>query len=353
MKEEIMQRNPMESRGALSIMACNSGKSFAGRIINELNRFRKEKKNGRPEAYQLKNTDEVVFPNGEVKMVINEFIRGDDVYIIQCVDDPLSDRSVNDNLMALVTAIHAAYQSDPDHITAVIPQYPYARQERRKTREAISAKIVANLLEDAGAQRVLTLDIHAEAIQGFFSFTKLEDMHASGEIIDYLIEKHQIHTKDLVVTGPDVGSADRARHYSQRLSTGLAIVDKARDYSRVGHVESMRLVGEVKNKDVLIVDDMIATGGTLLHALALLKDNGARDIYVAVSLPFFNGNAVERIDRAYNEGLLKLVIGTDAVFWGEAFVQNTAWYEEVSVAPLFAKVIHNINRKQSVSSLLR
>ena len=346
-----MQLNPLESRGALSLIACNSGRSFAQRIIKAMNNIAREE--NEKTVFRLKDTEEIIFPNGEVKVVINEFIRGDDVYIIQCIDDPLSDRSVNDNLMAVVTAIHAAYQSDPDHITVVIPQYPYSRQERRKTREAITAKLVANLLEDAGAQRVITLDIHAEAIQGFFNFTKLEDMHASGEIIDYLLNNLKLDLTNLVVTGPDVGSADRARHYSKVLETDLAIVDKARDYTKASKVESMRLVGEVKGKDALIVDDMIATGGTLLQAAGLLKEKGARDIYVAVSLPFFNGNAVERIDRAYKDGIIKMIIGTDAVFWGEAFVKNTPWYREVSVAPLFAKVIYNINKKRSVSALLR
>lgn len=346
-----MQGNPLESRGPLSIIACNSGKSFAKRIVAELGKIARKEKDKR--EYRICDSDEIIFPNGEVKVVINEFIRGDDVYIIQCMDDPLSDRSVNDNLMALVTAVNGAYQADPDHITAVTPQYPYARQERRKTREAISARLVAHLLESAGAQRVLTLDIHAEAIQGFFNFTKLEDMHASGELIDYITQTMKLDTSNLVVTGPDVGSAERARHYSKILGTPLAIVDKARDYSKVSKVESMRLVGRVKDKNVLIVDDMIATGGTLLSAAALLKEKGAKDIYVAVSLPFFNGNAVERIDRAFDEKIIKKVIGTDAVFWGEAFVKSTVWYEEVSVAPLFAKVIYNINKKRSVSKLLR
>lgn len=351
MRKKSMQLNPYESRGVLSIAACNSGKKFAERIIIELCKI--AQKEGIDKEYKLTDTTEVVFPNGEVKVVINEFIRGDDFYIIQCVDDPLSDRSINDNLMAVITAIHAAHQSDPDHITVVIPQFPYSRQERRKTRESISAKLVAQLIENAGAQRVLTLDIHAEAIQGFFNSTKLEDMHASGEIVDYLTNTLNLDFKNLVVTGPDVGSAERARYYSKRLGTHFAIVDKARDYSRPGSVESMRLVGEVKNRDILIVDDMIATGNTLLQAAGLLKENGAKDIYVAVSLPFFNGNAVERIERAHKEGIIKLVIGTDGVFWGEAFVQNTKWYREVSVAPLFARVIYNINLKRSVSQLLR
>lgn len=346
-----MQVNPTETRGALSIAACNSGKNFAERVIRALNAIAKREND--EHEYRLHDTEEWVFPNGEVKVVINEFIRGDDFYIIQCVDDPLSDRSVNDNLMALITAIHAAYQSDPDHITAVIPQFPYSRQERRKTREAITAKIVAQLIENSGAQRVLTLDIHAEAIQGFFNYTKLEDMHASGEFIDYINNNLKLDFKNLIVTGPDVGSAEKARHYSKRLGTNFAIVDKARDYSKPGRVESMRLVGEVKNKNVIIVDDMVATGGTVLQAARLLKEKGAKDIFVAISLPFFNGDAVEKFEKAYREGIIKLVIGTDAVFWGESFVKNTDWYEEVSVAPLFARVIYNVNKKRSVSQLLR
>ena len=346
-----MDIDPSENRGTLTLLACNSGKKFAERIINGLNKIAREEKEHK--KYHLHDTDEIVFPNGEVKVVINESVRGGDLYVIQCIDDPLSDRSVNDNLMTLVTAIHAAYQADPDHITVVIPQYPYSRQERRKTREAMSAKLIAQLLENVGAERVLTLDIHAEAIQGFFNYTRLEDMHASGEILDFIKNNLKLDHKNLVVTGPDVGSAEKARHYSKRLGTDMAIVDKARDYSIPGKVESMRLVGEVKNKNVLIVDDMIATGGTLLHAASLLKERGAQDIYVAISLPFFNGNAVERIERAYQDGIIKLVIGTDAVFWGEAFVQNTPWYREVSVAPLFAHVIYNINKKLSVSQLLR
>lgn len=338
-------------RGPICIMACNSGKGFADRVIKALNKI--ARKENPKIKHKLWNTKEIVFPNGEVKVVINDYIRGHDVYIIQAMDDPLSDRSINDNLMAITTAINAAYQSDPDHITAVIPQYPYARQERRKTREAISAKLVAQMLEMAGTERALTLDIHAEAIQGFFTHTKLEDMHASGVIVNYLKKKLQLNTENLIVAAPDVGSADRARHYSKVFKTDLAIVDKERNYQNPEIVESMRLVGDVKGKNVLLVDDMIATGSTLLKGVQLLKEQGARNIIVAVSLPFFNGNAVEQIDQAVKNGILKLVIGTDAVFWGEAFVQNHTWYREVSVAPLFARVIYNVNKKRSVSRLLK
>lgn len=341
----------MATRGNLSVLACASGKPFAERIIQSLNEI--VNRNVYQVKFRLKETEEVLFANGEIKTVIHENIRGDDVYIVQCIDDPNSSRSVNDNLMALLTATNAAYQSDAESVTVVIPQFPYARQERRKTREGITAKQVAQFLEISGAHRVITLDIHAEAIQGFFTYAKLENLHASRYIINYIREILQLDTSNLVATGPDVGSAEKARFYSKELRCDLAIVDKARDYSRASVVESMRLVGNVEGKDVLIIDDMIATGGTLINAAKLLKEKGAKKIIAACSLPFFNGPSLERINKAYEDKILDLVIGTDAVFWGEDFVKKTPWYHEISIAPLFAHVIYNINKKRSVSELLR
>ncbi len=339
------------NRGALSIMACDSGRPFAKRIIKELNKVARE--NYESSNHRLKYTNEINFPNGEVKMVIDENVRGDDLYIVQAIDDPCSKSSVNDNLMSVMTAVHAAFQSDADHISVVLPQFPYSRQERRKTREAITAKLVANMLEMAGAQRVITLDIHSEAIQGFFTNARLEDLHASRVFLDYLQEILRIDPTRLVCTSPDVGSVQRARHYAKKLGSDLAIVDKSRDYTKVSTIASMRLVGNVKGKEVLLVDDIIATGGTLVNAMRLLKDSGAEKITVLASLPFFSGNCREKLDKAYEEGLLDTIIGTDAVYHGKEFVESTPWYHEVSVAPLFARVIYNINMKQSVSELLK
>lgn len=339
------------NRGMLSVIACDSGRALAERTMAHLKQMAADEDDA---IYsELKKTKEIRFPNGEFKVVIKENIRGDDIYIFQCVEDPLSDRTINDNLMSLITAINASYQSDADHITAVIPQFPYARQERKKGREAISAKMIARMLEIAGAQRVITLDIHAEAIQGFFEYAKLEDLHASNIILDYLKDELHLDSANLAVTGPDVGSAEKARHYSKRLNADLAIVDKARDYDKVSTVESMRLVGDVNKKDVLIVDDMISTGNTLVKAIELLKKKGAQKIYIAASLCFYNGKCVEKLNALYEKGDLNKVIGTDAVFHGEEFIKNTSWYHEVSVAPLFANVIYNINKKRSVSELLR
>jgi len=336
-------------RGALSIMACASGKPFAERIIASLNQQLRDM--NEPDNFRLIHTEEVNFANGEIKTVITENIRGDDHYIVQCFDDPSSDRSINDNLMALLTAINAAYQSDADSITAVIPQYAYSRQERKKTREGITAKQIAQFLEISGANRVITLDVHAEAIMGFFTQATMEDLHASHTLIDYFQKNYKVD--NLIITAPDVGGAEKARFYSKAMQTDLAIVDKARDYSKASVVESMRLVGNVEGKNVLLPDDMVSTGGTIVNAAKLLKDKGANKIYITCSLPFFNGYAAELFTKAYEEQIIERIIGTDAVFHGPEFVKKHPWYDEVSIAPLFGKVIHHINTKKSVSELLR
>ena len=340
-------QEPNRARGRLTLIACDSGRPFAETIRDVLT----EKIGTGYNNAILRDSSEIEFANREIKTVIQENIRGDDVYVVQCLDDPHSHRSVNDNLMALVTAIHAADQSDAGAITAVIPQFPYSRQERKKTREAITARVVAHLLEDAGADRIITLDIHSEAIMGFFNRCTLEDLHASAIIMEYVREKFD--TANLCVVSPDVGGADMARYYANRFGCPLAIVHKARDYSKASVIESMRLVGDGDGKDVLMPDDLIATGGTLLTAAKLLKDHGARTVHLACAMPFLNGNAVEKFSQAHADGIFDDLIGTDAVHRGPEFCAEHNWYHEVSVAPLFASVIYNINQKLSVSQLLR
>jgi len=340
-------------RGRLSLVGCDAGKPFAERVHKHLQDIVKIVDG--ESVSVARSSEEVLFANGEIKTVINENIRGDDVYVIQAMDDPMSEASVNDNYVALLTAIHAVHHSDADSITAVIPQFPYSRQERKKARESITAQLVARQMEDAGANRVITLDIHAEAIEGFFQRALLEDLHASKEIITFferVIPEKNLQ-QNLCIVAPDTGGANMARYYSNQFECGFAIVDKARDYSKSSVVESMRLVGDVRDKHVIMPDDLVATGGTLINACRLLKDNGAKKIYVACSLPFFNGPAVERLDKGYEEELFEMVIGTDAVWRGSAFQEEHSWYREVSVARLFAQVIFNINRRRSVSELLR
>jgi len=338
----------MENRGRLRLVACESGRVFANRIAEALSRLM-EKEEGKP-FEGLVDASEVVFANQEIKTQLNQSVRGDDVYIVQCMDDPLSPRSVNDNLMALCTALDAAHQGDAECITAVVPQFPYARQERKKAREGITARQVARFMEISGADRVLAVDLHAEAICGFFDRATLDSLKATQVLLDHFNATHSL--QNLTVVSPDIGSADRARFLSRKLGCSIAICDKERDYSQPGVVKSSRLVGEVRDRDVLMVDDMIATGGSIIEAAATCRKAGARDVYLGCTHAFFNGDAVARLDKAYAEGIFKKVIGTDAVVRGEAFARAHPWYEEVSIAPLFAQVIYSINRRQSVSSLI-
>ncbi len=338
-----------EDRGLLGLIACNSGKNFADSIAGHLNRLVSEKKSER--GYRYIDSTEVVFANGEIKTSINEPIRGMDVYVVQLMDDPLSKNSVNDNLFSLATAINAAFNSDAGSVTAVIPQFPNSRQERRKGRESLTAMMCAAFLENSGANRILTVDIHAEAIVGFFRKARFDNLHASREIIDYLT-KHELANNNTVVVAPDVGSAETARYYSREMKKDMAMIVKERDYSKPSTVVATKLVGTVKDRDVMIIDDMIATGGTLIAACETLKDLGAKNINVAVSFPFFNGSAVDKIDDAYSKGIIQSVTGTNAVWRGEQFKKDHPWYREIDITRLFADVIFRVNHMESISEIL-
>ena len=346
-------------RGRLSMISCDAGRSFAKRVVSALREeVVKEAKRGTltDEAVSrhlsqlsLRESREVWFANGEVKTEIHENIRGDDVYIFQSPVEPCREHTINDNLMALLTAVNAAWQSDADTVSVVMPLYPYSRQERKRRREGITAALVARCLEASGAIRVITLDIHAEAVVCAFRAAKLENLHSSRVIIEFLRGRRNF--ENTVVVSPDAGGAERARFYAKLVHTEFALIDKVRDYSRPGTIAEMRLVGYVEGRNALIVDDMIDTGGSIIRAVQTLKDNGALDIDVCCTHPLFSGSAIEKLDKACGEGLINSVIGTDSIMWGDE-LREKPWYQEVSTAPLFASVILHINQKLSVSDLL-
>ena len=331
-------------RGQLGIVACNSGKVFADAMVEYLkDKYRKEHLE---ERFRYIKSTETHFANGEIKTSIDEPIRGMDVYVVQLMDDPLSPYSVNDNLMALATALNAVHNSDAASITAVIPQFPNARQERRKGRDSVTASMVASFIEASGASRVLTIDIHAEAISGFFHVARLDNLHASKQLMNSMNRRNLI-TENTVVVAPDVGSAETARYYSRALETDMALIVKERDYSKASTVVDTKLVGSVDGKDVVIV-----TGGTLIAACQKLHEFGAKNIDVFCTFPFFNGEAVEKLDKAYADGFVRSVTGTNAVNRGEDFKKAHPWYNEVDVARFFAKVVYSINHMESISNIL-
>lgn len=273
------------------------------------------------------------FSEGEIQIKINQDVRGRDVFIVQPTAPP-----VNDNLMELLILIDAFRRASASRITAVLSYYGYARQDRKdQPRVPITAKLVANLITTAGADRVLTIDLHAGQIQGFFDIP-LDNLYAVNVFVDYFLKKK---VKNLVVVSPDVGGIKMARAYSKRLKAQLAIVDKRRLNDT--DTEVMHIMGEVKGKNALIVDDMIATGGSLVEAAKALKREGAKDIYAAITHPILSGPAIERIKKSE----IKELIITDTIKQKKLIPK----IKVLSVAGLLGEAIKRIHKERSISEL--
>ena len=276
------------------------------------------------------------FSEGEIRVKINENVRGKDVFIVQPTCPPS-----NDNLMELLIMIDALRRASAQRITAVIPYFGYARQDRKdQPRVPITAKLVANLLTTAGAGRVLTMDLHAGQIQGFFDIP-VDHLFSVGVFVEYF---SKMNIKDLVVVSPDVGSIKLARAYAKRVSAGLAIIDKRRVSPE--KAEAMHIMGDVENKNVIIVDDLISTGSSLIEAVGALKKAKAKSIYAAITHGVLCGPAIERIDKC--EELEKLLISDSIPLTPE---KKHPKIEVLSVATLLAEAIKRIHNEESVSCL--
>lgn len=276
------------------------------------------------------------FPDGETFVRINENIRGKDIFIVQSTCPP-----ANENIMELLILIDAARRASAARITAVLPFYGYARQDRKdQPRVPITAKLIANLLVTAGANRVLTMDLHAQQIQGFFDIP-VDHLYASPVFYDYL---EQIKTPDLAVFSPDVGGMKMAAAYAEMLQTPLGFVAKRRTDATT--VEAMNLVGDVEGRDILLVDDMTETAGTLIAAGKLLKERGARTVRAAVSHCVLNSLGYERL----RDSPLDEIITTNTI---PKLASTDYPIRVLTVAPLLAEAISRINQHESVTSLFR
>jgi ribose-phosphate pyrophosphokinase len=279
------------------------------------------------------------FSDGEIRVKINENVRGHDVFVVQPTSDP-----ANQNLMELLIMIDALRRASADRITAVLPYFGYARQDRKdQPRVPITAKLVANLLTTAGANRVLTIDLHAGQIQGFFDIP-LDHLFAFKTFADYITKKLKLHDgRDLVLVSPDVGGIKTARAYAKFLGAGLAIVDKRRVDDK--HAEAMHIMGDVKNKYAIIVDDMVATAGSLVEAVEAIKKAGAKDVYATITHPVLCGPAIERIKKSQ----IKELVVTDTIpIPKDKMLKNI---KVLSVAPLLGEAIKRIHEKESISVL--
>jgi len=312
------------NNGEIKIFSCNGNRRLAEAIAKELN-------------LDVCKAEVSKFSDGEISIKINEPVRESDVYIIQPTSSP-----VNDNLMELLIMTDAVKRASAGTINAVIPYYGYARQDRKtRARDPISAKLVADLITSAGADRILTMDLHCAQIQGFFNIP-VDHLYGMPILAEYYGKKF-VSFDNVVAVSPDLGSVTRARTFAGALDIPLAIIDKRRPKANVSEV--MNVIGEIKGKNAILVDDMIDTAGTVTNAAGALKERGAIDVYACCTHPVLSGEAIERIEKSEIKELLVL----DTVELPES--KKIPKIKQASVANLFAKAIYRIHKGMPVSTI--
>jgi len=310
----------------MKILTGNSNKHLSGKISKYL-------KN------KLVNSSIRKFSDGEIYIEINENIRGNSIFIIQAISSP-----ANDNLMELLLCIDALKRSSAKNITAVIPYFGYARQDRKVVpRTSISAKLVSNLITKAGADRIVTVDLHAGQIQGFFDIP-VDNLFATPIFARHI--KKKIKSKNLICVAPDVGGVERARALGRKLDVGLAIIDKRRPAP--GKSQVMNVIGNVKGKTCIIVDDIIDSGGTIINAAKALIKRGAKEVHVYITHGVLSGESVENIRKSK----IKNLVVTDTIDNSDK-VKKTRNIEVLSISNLLAEAMKRISNSTSVSDLFK
>jgi len=308
----------------MKIVACNSNRPLADAVAAAL-------------TLPLTRASVRRFADMEVFVEIQENVRGEDVFVVQPTSFP-----ANDTLMELLITLDALRRSSARRVTAVIPYFGYARQDRKTaSRSPISAKLVANLITEAGANRVLTMDLHAAQIQGFFDIP-VDNLYAAPLYSRDMQERYK--GRDIMIVSPDVGGVLRARQIATRLNTDLAIIDKRRE--RAGHSEVMNVIGDVTNRDCILVDDLVDSGGTHCNAAEALMRSGARSVSAYVTHGVLSGSAVARIAAAP----IEVMTITDSILATDG-VRQAKNIRQVTIAPLMAEAVRRISDESSVSSL--
>jgi ribose-phosphate pyrophosphokinase len=313
------------SSGNIKIFSCNGNRVLAESIAANL-------------GLKLSNSEINTFSDGEISVRINEPVRGSDVFIVQPTSDP-----VNNNLMELLITIDAVKRASASRINAVIPYYGYARQDRKaRARDPISAKLVADLITTAGADRVITMDLHCAQIQGFFNIP-VDHLVGMPLLAKYYENKFGISSNDLVAVSPDLGSVTRTRSFAESLDIPIAIVDKRRPKPNVSEI--MNIIGDFKDKNVVLYDDMIDTAGTITNAANAIKERGAKAVYACCTHAVLSGAAIERISKSCIEELLVL---NTIPLTEEKLIPKI---KTISVARTFADAIHCIHNGLPVSRI--
>lgn len=311
--------------GKIQIFTGNSNRELVKKICENL-------------GIEMAKCEVKKFSDGEIQLDIGETARGKDVYIIQSTSSP-----VNDNLMELLILLDALKRASAGRINVVIPYYGYARQDRKtKAREPITSKLVADLLETAGADRVVAMDLHAGQIQGYFNIP-VDHLSAIPYLSNYFEKIVKDSSEDFVVVSPDLGGVTRARTFANRLNLPIAIIEKRRPKPNVSEV--MNIIGDIEGKDCILIDDIVDTAGTICQAAKALKDNGAKKVYGCATHGVLSGPAYDRIESSVMEEF----VVTDTIKVGEDKLKGKL--TQISVAPIFASAIRRINANTSVSQM--
>ena len=313
------------SGSEIKIIAGNSNMELAQKIADYI-------------GVKVADCQVTTFSDGEISVNINETVRGCDVFVVQSTNNP-----VNENLMELLIMIDAFKRASAGRITAVIPYYGYARQDRKaKSRDPITAKLVADILTAAGADRVLTMDLHASQIQGYFNIP-VDHLLGSPILAKSFVDKGFSDQDDVVVVSPDLGSVTRARKFADKLNAPIAIIDKRRPKANVSEI--MNIIGDVNGKRCILIDDMIDTAGTIANAANALKELGAKNVYACCTHGVLSGPAFERINNSAIEELVML----NTIPLPEK--EGLDKFKSISVAPLFAEAIKRIYDDEPISKL--
>lgn len=311
-------------RGRVSVIAGRSNPKLASSVAAAV-------------GVELTSCDVRKYSDGELSVEIGDNVRGQDVFVIQSTSTP-----GNDHLMELLMIIDALKRASAERITAVLPYFGYARQDRKtKPRVPITAKLVSDIIVKAGASRVLTMDLHADQIMGFFDIP-VDNLYSRPVLLKYITENYK--DSDICIVSPDAGGTSRARSFAKRLNAGLAIIDKRRN--QPNEVAEMNVVGDVEGKLVIVVDDMVDTGGTLIKAADALIKHGATKVIACCTHPVLSGQAKERLPQSN----ISQVIVSDTIYHADA-AKHESWLVQLSVAQLVGEAVKRINREESISVL--
>tara|TARA_Y100000310_G_scaffold334319_1_gene413867 strand:+ start:970 stop:1983 length:1014 start_codon:yes stop_codon:yes gene_type:complete len=329
-------------RGKLKLFSNRSGSDFTNRLVNELNNLYRES------SYKVEkgNITNIDFADGESKQIVEETVRGVDAYLVQNCLDKYSKRSVQDNFFEMCQTTYALKGAGASHVTGVMPYHPFLRQDKSKGREPITARLAINWIESSGFDNVITSDMHADQIVGFYDNVKVDNLRASNVLIDYLRNNMKDDPKNTVIIAPDAGGAPRSQYFAKNLSCRAAQSFKMRANRKANKVNVLKIAGRVKDKNIIVVDDMIDTGGSIYKLVKELRRKKAKDITVCCTHSIFSNPAIDKLSKLEVE-----VIGTDTIPHNRNFKKENKWYTDISLAPLFAKAIYNINNDLSVSDL--